>query len=58
MEDFSKIESLVKEAAVEHAKFTDKKNKAAGTRLRKKLAEISSLCKSLRKEITEIKASM
>ena len=36
-------------------KFVEKRNKAAGTRARKALMEISKLCKEKRKEIQESK---
>lgn len=39
----------------ENEKFTDKGNKAAGTRARKSLMEITKLCKERRKEIQESK---
>lgn len=38
-------------------KFLDKGNKAAGTRARKALMEITKLCKARRKEIQETKNS-
>tara|TARA_Y100000310_G_scaffold295486_1_gene326878 strand:- start:222 stop:401 length:180 start_codon:yes stop_codon:yes gene_type:complete len=41
----------------ENAKFVEKSNKAAGTRARKALMEISKLCKGRRKEIQETKNS-
>jgi len=37
------------------ANFTEKGNKAAATRARKALLEISKLCKDVRKQIQEIK---
>ena len=39
----------------ENQKFDEKGNKAAGTRARKALNEMSKLCKSRRKEIQEPK---
>lgn len=39
----------------ENEKFADKGNKAAGTRARKSLMEITKLCKERRKEIQESK---
>ena len=41
----------------ENAKFAEKSNKAAGTRARKALMEITKLCKGRRKEIQDIKNS-
>ena len=42
---------------IEDAKFTEKGNKAAGTRARKALLEIGKLTKVRRNEITEEKAA-
>jgi hypothetical protein len=39
----------------ENQKFEEKGNKAAGTRARKALAELSKLAKERRKEIQELK---
>jgi hypothetical protein len=39
----------------ENDKFNEKQNKAAGTRARKALMEITRLCKDRRKEIQEAK---
>lgn len=39
----------------DNEKFADKGNKAAGTRARKSLMEITKLCKERRKEIQESK---
>lgn len=41
----------------ESAKFDEKGNKAAGTRARKALMEITKLCKDRRKEIQDAKVS-
>ena len=41
----------------DNEKFADKGNKAAGTRARKALMEITKLCKERRKEIQESKNS-
>lgn len=41
----------------EDAKFTEKGNKAAGTRARKALLELSKLAKARRSEISEEKAA-
>ncbi|SVE03051.1 uncharacterized protein METZ01_LOCUS455905 [marine metagenome] len=38
-----------------HEKFTEKGNKAAGTRARKALSEITKLAKNQRKAIQEVK---
>lgn len=50
------LAELFDEYLGESAKFEEKGNKAAGTRARKALMEISKLCKTRRKEIQESKA--
>ena len=47
--------TLVEQYVNENDKFTNAGNKAAGTRARKALMEISKLCKDRRKEIQEAK---
>ena len=54
-ETHSKIVELVEQYVDENDKFSDKGNKAAGTRARKALMEITKLCKDRRKEIQEAK---
>lgn len=51
---FNKIKELVNQAEIDNEKFITG-NKTAGTRLRKKLLEIKTLCHELRKEISEKK---
>ena len=46
---------LVEQYINENEKFAEKGNKAAGTRARKALMDISKLCKERRKEIQEAK---
>ena len=46
---------LIEEYINENEKFSEKGNKAAGTRARKALMEVSKLCKDRRKEIQEAK---
>lgn len=46
---------LVEQYINENEKFADKGNKAAGTRARKALMDITKLCKDRRKEIQEAK---
>ena len=48
---------LVEEYSSENDKFSEKGNKAAGTRARKALMEITKLCRDRRKEIQEAKNS-
>ena len=47
--------TLFEEYKDNNDKFAEKGNKAAGTRARKALAEISKLCKEIRKQIQEQK---
>jgi len=47
--------TLIEEYINENEKFADKGNKAAGTRARKALMEITKACKDRRKEIQEAK---
>jgi hypothetical protein len=47
--------SQVEQYIQDNEKFSDKGNKAAGTRARKALMEITKLCKDRRKEIQEAK---
>lgn len=46
---------LIEEYINENEKFAEKGNKAAGTRARKALMEVTKLCKDRRKEIQEAK---
>jgi hypothetical protein len=50
-----KIVALVEQYVDENEKFSDKGNKAAGTRARKALMEITKLCKDRRREIQDAK---
>jgi len=49
------LKALFEQYVDENDKFSEKCNKAAGTRARKALMEISKLCKDRRKEIQEAK---
>ena len=49
--------TLVESYISENEKFSEKGNKAAGTRARKALMEITKICKDRRKEIQEAKNS-
>ena len=49
------ILALFEQYVSENDKFNEKGNKAAGTRARKALMEITKLCKDRRKEIQESK---
>lgn len=45
------------EALEDATKFTEKGNKAAGTRVRKALLDVSKACKDIRKQVTEEKSA-
>lgn len=54
-ETHNKLLTLVEDYMQENQKFSEKGNKAAGTRARKALMDITKLCKDRRKEIQEEK---
>ena len=54
-ESHNNLLTLVEQYIQDNDKFSDKGNKAAGTRARKALMEITKLCKERRKEIQEAK---
>lgn len=51
-QDFAKI---VETMEGDFEKFYDKEIGAAGTRVRKALQELATLCKEVRKDVTEVK---
>ncbi len=55
MSKHDELTALFEQYIEENDKFIEKSNKAAGTRARKALMEISKLCKDRRKEIQEAK---
>jgi hypothetical protein len=50
-----KMKALVSEFEADFTKFSEKNNKAAGTRARKALQEIRNLAKDIRTEISDAK---
>ena len=52
MEKIEQLEVLVAEARVEATKFYENGNKTAGTRLRKKMAEIQIVTKQVRIDVS------
>jgi len=54
-ETHNSLLALVEQYIQDNEKFSDKGNKAAGTRARKSLMEITKACKERRKEIQETK---
>ena len=57
MSNHENLLSLVEAYKAENEKFTEKGNKAAGTRARKALAEIAKAVKERRKEIQDAKTA-
>jgi len=55
MSKHDELTALFEQYIDENEKFIEKNNKAAGTRARKALMDISKLCKDRRKEIQEAK---
>jgi hypothetical protein len=53
--NLDKMKVLVSEFEADFTKFTEKGNKAAGTRARKALQDIRNLAKDIRTEISEAK---
>jgi hypothetical protein len=55
MQTFEEIKNLVAAAEADVAKFSDKGNKAAGTRVRQAMQELKKLAQQLRIEVQEAK---
>lgn len=55
MEKFEELKAVIVALEEDVAKFNEKGNKAAGTRLRKGCQEIKNLCQSIRVEVSERK---
>jgi predicted nucleic acid-binding Zn-ribbon protein len=53
--NLDKLKTLVSEFESDFSKFSEKGNKAAGTRARKALQEIRNLAKDIRSEISDAK---
>ena len=51
----NKLKEFMSEFESDYARFTEKGNKAAGTRARKSLQEIRNLAKDIRTEISDSK---
>ena len=54
---FTEFSKIIEEMETDFEKFYDKEVGAAGTRVRKHLQTLSTLCKEIRKDVTEVKAS-
>ena len=57
METYNKMVELLNEVQEDVAKFYEKGNKAAGTRVRKGCQDIKNLCQTMRIEVSELKKS-
>lgn len=55
MDKYSELNSLVESLKDDFEKFYDKKNKAAGTRVRKGMQDLATMAKAIRAEVQSIK---
>ncbi|HLW20615.1 MAG TPA: hypothetical protein VKX33_09840 [Cyclobacteriaceae bacterium] len=55
MNRFSEIKDLITSLEGDFEKFYDKKNQAAGTRVRKGMQDLKNLAQDIRKEVQDIK---
>lgn len=55
MDKFKKVKELLETAEKDAVAFYDKRNKAAGTRLRNAMQELKVAATEIRKEVTELK---
>ena len=51
MEKFEDLKTIIESMSEDVAKFDDKGNKAAGTRVRKAMQEVKNLAQDLRKDV-------
>lgn len=57
MNNFSKLKDLVLSLEGDFEKFYDKKNSAAGTRVRKGMQDLKNMAQDIRKEVQDMKNS-
>jgi len=55
MNRFNEIKDLIMSLEADFDKFYDKKNQAAGTRVRKGMQDLKNVSQDIRKEVQEIK---
>ncbi len=55
MERFEQLKELVASLEADFVKFYDKKNSAAGTRVRKGMQDLKNLAQDIRKEVQDSK---
>ncbi|WP_205500684.1 MULTISPECIES: histone H1 [Hymenobacteraceae] len=57
MNNFSKLKDLVLSLESDFEKFYEKKNSAAGTRVRKGMQDLKNMAQDIRKEVQDMKNS-
>ncbi|AKP53643.1 histone H1 [Cyclobacterium amurskyense] len=55
MNRFNEIKDLIMSLEADFDKFYDKKNQAAGTRVRKGMQDLKNMAQDIRKEVQDIK---
>ena len=55
METYKKIKDIVMSLENDFEKFYDKKNSAAGTRVRKGMMELKNIAQEIRQEVQDLK---
>lgn len=55
MKRFEEVRDLIMNAEGDFEKFYDKKNKAAGTRVRKVMQDLKNIAQDVRKEVQDMK---
>ena len=55
MKRFDELRDMVMNAEGDFAKFYDKGNKAAGTRVRKTMQDLKNIAQDIRKEVQDMK---
>ncbi len=55
MNKFEQVKSLIMELEGDFEKFYDKKNQAAGTRIRKGMQDLKNIAQEIRLEVQDIK---
>ncbi len=58
MNMFDKLQSKLNDLADDFLKFYDKKNKAAGTRVRKGMQELKNMAQEVRQDVQDKKGKM
>ena len=53
MDNYNKLKGLVESLEADFAKFYDKGNKAAGTRVRKGMQDLKNMAQDIRKDVLD-----